>query len=46
MLISVSISVSIHNVSGIAFGGKRETLLPISIYLVAVLGPTLRMCYF
>lgn len=30
MLISVSIGVSIHNVSSIAFGGERETLLPIS----------------
>lgn len=37
MLISVSIGVSIHNVSSIAFGGERETLLPISRYVVAVL---------
>lgn len=40
MLISVSISVSIHNVSSIAYGGERETLLPISCSVVAVLGPT------
>lgn len=40
LLISVSISVSIHNVSSIAFEGERETLLPISCFVVAVLGPT------
>ena len=37
MLISVSIGVSIYNVSSIAFGEERETLLPISRYVVAVL---------
>lgn len=39
-LITVSISVSINNVFNIAFGGERETLLPISHYVVTVLRPT------
>lgn len=38
LLISVSVGVSRHNVSSIASGG--ETLLPVTWYVVAVLGPT------
>lgn len=34
MLISLSISMYICNISSVAFGGKRKTLLTISSYVV------------
>lgn len=40
MLISVSIGMSRRNVSRIASGGEGEILLPVSCYVIDVLGPT------